>query len=95
MNEFWDDDEFPLAYLITIRTFGTWLHGDERESVDRHGKNVYGTERIGANIKLRNKMQNAAKGPSFIFDKRQKEIVTETIKEVCKNREYFLHAVNA
>ena len=26
----WDDNEFPLAYLITFRTYGTWLHGDER-----------------------------------------------------------------
>jgi hypothetical protein len=23
-----DDNEGPLAYLITIRTYGTWLHGD-------------------------------------------------------------------
>jgi hypothetical protein len=25
----------PLAYLITFPTYGTWLHGDERGSVDR------------------------------------------------------------
>ena len=24
-NSEWDDNDFPLAYLITIRTFGTWL----------------------------------------------------------------------
>jgi hypothetical protein len=22
----WDDNQFPLAYLITIRCYGTWLH---------------------------------------------------------------------
>jgi len=22
-------EQFPLAYLITIRSFGTWLHGSE------------------------------------------------------------------
>ena len=30
-----DDNEFPLAYFISFRTYGTWLHGDERFSVDR------------------------------------------------------------
>ncbi len=38
----WDDSQWPLAYLITFRTYGTWLHGDERYSIDRHGKNIYG-----------------------------------------------------
>ena len=27
MRDF-DDNEFPLAYLITFRCYGTWLHGD-------------------------------------------------------------------
>ena len=31
----WNDNEAPLAYLITVRTYGTWLHGDDRGSVDR------------------------------------------------------------
>jgi hypothetical protein len=45
-RENWDDNEFPLAYLITVRTFGTWLHGDERSSVDEHNDlNIYGTPR--------------------------------------------------
>jgi hypothetical protein len=31
MRDF-DDNEFPLAYLITFRCYGIWLHGDERGS---------------------------------------------------------------
>jgi len=31
----WNDTDIPLAYLITFRCYGTWLHGDERGSVDR------------------------------------------------------------
>ncbi len=27
--------EFPPAYLITFRTYGSWLHGDEKGSIDR------------------------------------------------------------
>ena len=45
--------EFPLAYLITLRSVGTWLHGDERSSVDRPGLNVHGSQRRPANPKLR------------------------------------------
>ena len=41
----WNDTDFPLALFITFRSKGTWLHGDERESVDRHN-NVYGAPRI-------------------------------------------------
>ena len=50
-------DEFQLAYLITIRCFGTWLHGDERLTVDRHGLNIYGTSRRPANASLERVMK--------------------------------------
>jgi len=37
-----DLEELPLAYFLTLRTYGTWLHGDERGSVDaKH--NCYNT----------------------------------------------------
>ena len=42
------EDSFPLAYLITFRCHGTWLHGDERGSVDRF-HNQYGTPCFPAN----------------------------------------------
>ena len=29
--------KFPLAYLITWTTYGTWLHGDDRGSFDHNG----------------------------------------------------------
>ena len=41
----WNDTDIPLALLITFRCRGTWLHGDERGSVDRYN-NTYGTPRI-------------------------------------------------
>lgn len=25
--EIYEENEFPIAYLLTFRTFGTWLHG--------------------------------------------------------------------
>ncbi|MEP7214250.1 MAG: hypothetical protein ABI791_14320 [Acidobacteriota bacterium] len=42
-----NDTDTPLAYLITIRMYGTWLHGDERGSVDR-SMNKFGSLRMPA-----------------------------------------------
>ncbi|MGH9840991.1 MAG: hypothetical protein ACREEM_19730 [Blastocatellia bacterium] len=42
MSEGFSDSRIPLAYLITFRCYGTWLHGDERGSVDRD-HNIYRT----------------------------------------------------
>lgn len=52
-NSEWDDNQFPLAYHITIRTYGTWLHGDKRHSVDTHDNyNTYGAPDRGPDKKL-------------------------------------------
>jgi hypothetical protein len=31
----WNNTDTPLAYLISFRSYGTWLHGDPRGSIDR------------------------------------------------------------
>ena len=82
-NTEWDDNDFPLAYLITIRTFGTWLHGDERGSVDRHGKNIYGSARISANANLDSLMRDEMKCPPFLLDALQRRAVENEIGNVC------------
>lgn len=93
-NYDWDDNEFPLAYLITIRTYGTWLHGDSRTSVDRHGKNVYGTPRIEPNAELVRIMREEMKGPPFVLNKNQRLAVHREIEDVCRHRSYLLRALN-
>ena len=92
--EIYENNDFPLAYLITIRTFGTWLHGDERHSVDRHGKNIYGTLDIVPNPKLNETMKSELKQPEIIFDELQRETVEIAVKELCEQRKYFLQAIN-
>ena len=89
-----DDNEFPLAYLITVRTYGTWLHGDERTSVDRHGKNIYGTPRIAPNLKMKKQMLDNMKQSHFILNSSQRKYVEIAIIEVCAHRGYELKAVN-
>lgn len=91
----WDDNEWPLAYLITFRTYGTWLHGDERTSVDRHnGKNRYGTPKIDANEKLSGIMKGRRSGDAFLLNGPCRTVVNRAIRDVCQIREYSLLAVN-
>ena len=40
-----NDDHTPVAYLLTFRSYGTWLHGDRRALVDRF-HSIYGTPRL-------------------------------------------------
>src|ERR1043166_8794893 len=58
---------FPLAYLITVRCYGTWLHGDDRLSVDRHGLNICGKRRRPANPRLEKLMLQNMQGQSVIL----------------------------
>lgn len=90
-----DSSRFPLAYLITIRSFGTWLHGDEPSSVDRHGFNICGTPRRSADTKLLERMRQNFHAQPILFDGEQCHAIEEAIKEVCGHRGYHLWAVNA
>ncbi|MDQ3181093.1 MAG: transposase [Acidobacteriota bacterium] len=91
----YDDNTFPLAYLITFRCYGTWLHGDEKGAVDRHGKNIYGTADISANKNLKELMREKMPQSAFLLDKTQRQKVEEAIAGVCQYKNYNLHAVNA
>ena len=93
-NSEWDDNEFPLEYLITFRTFGTWLHGDERGSMDRHGKNIFGAERIAPNSNFRRLMRENTSINEFLLGGPQRKVVEQAIRNVCALREYALSAIN-
>src|SRR5713101_6149549 len=84
----------PLAYLITFRCYGTWLHGDERGSVDRRNYHRYGTPEMPANKKLREDERAELKNPAIVLDWAKRELVEKAIREVCEHRSYLLHAVN-
>ena len=93
-NYDWDNNEFPLAYFITFRTHGTWLHGDERGSVDRHGRNQYGQSLISLDPVFSVKMDVNMKTAPFILDGAQRRQVDLAIRNVCEARKYNLFALN-
>jgi REP element-mobilizing transposase RayT len=84
----------PLAYLITIRCYGTWLHGDSRGSMDRKAHRIYGTPKIPPRDNLKNSDSSQLKSSAVKFSTKERKIVEEAIKEVCEFCNYELFAIN-
>ena len=83
----------PLAFLITFRTYGTWLHGETRGSIDRHRYHRYGTQAMPANKKIFDEEKSALKHPPVILNRLQRSATEAAIREVCERRGYFRHAI--
>lgn len=84
----------PVGYLITIRCYGTWLHGDHRGSVNRRSYNRYGENKIEPNFHLEKSDKEFLKNPPFRLSALQREAVKSAIKEVCDVRGIVLYALN-
>ncbi|MGB7201637.1 MAG: transposase [Pyrinomonadaceae bacterium] len=94
-GEDWDYGDFPLAYLITFRTYGSWLHGDKRRSVDTHrGQNKFRSSTIKPNAKLEAKMARNMGQQEFTLNREMRRVVVSAIKAVCQHRGYQLLAIN-
>jgi len=81
----WNDTDTPLAYLITFRTRGTWLHGDRRESIDRF-HNGYRTPYIPSNSTWHRYNQEHLKARPLVLGTSQRKSIAEAIKETCEIR---------
>src|SRR5713226_6077029 len=93
MRDF-DDNEFPLAYLITFRCYGTWLHGDERGSYRRNSRVTSGVLRIPPRPGLKRAESQQLKHRPVRLNKRQRAVVEQAVREVCLHRKYRLRAIS-
>lgn len=82
-----------LAYLITFHTYGTWLHGDERGSVDRE-HNLPGTDLLPADATQEQRSVRRMMSDAITLDNRRRRIVESTICRVVEHRGWMLHAIN-
>lgn len=89
----WNDTDRPLAFFITFRPYGTWLHGDSKGSVDRH-HNAYGTPRIPRNDTWKRISENLLKHPPVKLDAARRRSVKAAILESCEKRGWHLSAIN-
>ena len=82
-----------MYYFITFRTYGTWLHGDERGSVDRNHNQV-GEPLLGPDTDLERYRRSLLKTPPVRLDAAQRACVERTLREVAAHRRWTLHALN-
>ena len=94
MTKEWDDNKFPMAHLLTFRTYGTWHHGEERGAVDRSHFNSFGSPIMPISEELAEAGAARQKHPTFVLDESKRNAVEEAIKGVCEYRQYTLHALN-
>ena len=87
----WNDTDTSLAYLITFRTYGTWLPGDVRGSIDRF-HNEYLGDRVTPNSALSNQHRTKLKSPPVTLDAVQRSHVENAIVSVCRFRNWDLLA---
>ena len=84
----------PFGYLITFRTYGTWLHGDSRGSVDSDHR-AYGTNLLPPNRAWEREAARKLDGKPVTLNTAGRVVVERTVAEVCAAKEWTLHAVHA
>jgi hypothetical protein len=83
----------PLAYFITFRTYGTWLHGDDRGWVDR-SHHAYGQPYEDPNPALERFEHSLLAHPPVKLTQAQRVRCECAIRETCGHRGWALHALN-
>ena len=84
---------WPLAYFLTWTAYGTWLHGDERGSVDRvHNKP--GQPVLSADARRLRAAADHRVEEAYSLDAPRRRVVVNAIREVCSFRKWPLHAVH-
>src|SRR6185369_1092693 len=89
----WNDTDTPLAYLISFRSYGTWLHGDKRGAIDRF-HNRYGAPYLPPNQAWQHHNCKQLKSCPFILGAKERCSVDKAIRETCNIRQWYLHALN-
>ena|SRR5215831_9233710 len=89
----WNDTETPLGYLITFRSYGTWLHGNRRGSIDRYHNQYQAPYLAPSDVRYRHD-QCLLRSEPLVLDGAQRKSVISAVEDVCEHRHWFLHALN-
>jgi REP element-mobilizing transposase RayT len=82
----------PLAYFITFSTYGAWLPGSAKGSVDRH-HNEFATSFLSPDAERENESRNLMTQPPYSMSATERDIVCRAIVELSKDRGWQLLAV--
>lgn len=83
----------PLAFFITFRCYGTWLHGDVRGSVDQQHRTV-GQEPLPRDDFRATFEREEMRWPPMTLTPEQRLLVASAIEEACAFRGWSLLALN-
>jgi REP element-mobilizing transposase RayT len=89
----WNDTDIPLAYLITFRSYGTWLHGDERGSVSRF-RNQYKSRRLPPEKTWHQTNTKRLHQEMVLLDSARRHCIEESANQTCEIRKWKLYAIN-
>jgi REP element-mobilizing transposase RayT len=81
-----------LACFITFSTYGTWLHGSAKGSVDSE-HNAFGTPLLEADGPRENHVRDAMVQPPYVMSAAERDIVCKAIVELARERGWLLLAV--
>ena len=82
-----------LAYFVTFRCYGTWLHGDERGSVDR-AHNVPGEPLLEPDARREAREQELLKYPPQRLNAERRSATEAALLEACGYRGWAVSAIN-
>ena len=87
------DYTFPPAYFITFSTYGSWVHGDARGSVNRK-QNKFDTPKIKPNAQYAKKMHERQKHKQFLLNETKRDTVLQSIVEATQYYNWYLYAAH-
>ena len=82
-----------LAYFLTWTTYGTWLHGNAKGSVDKQ-HNVFETPLLPEEMERARREEQAMVQPAYLMDETQRAIVCKAIVNLARERHWRLWAVH-
>lgn len=92
MNTMSGDRQFPEAYFLTWHTFGTWLHGDARASVDRDN-NRFSTPFLSPDDDRRRGVELRMSADALRLNDAMRESIQATAIEVAQFRQWRMLAI--
>jgi len=82
-----------MRYFITFTCYGAHLHGDEAGSVDRN-HNLYGGRTVEPDAARTSHERLRMKHGPLELDSDEREVVLDSLKEVCLHRNWGLLAAH-
>jgi hypothetical protein len=83
----------PLAYFLTFTCYGTWLHGDERGSVDDE-HNAPGTPVLPSDVARQARERAELAEPPYHLDGPRRQVTLLALCEIAQGKGWALHAAH-